>query len=130
MGLHSTNDQALMMKRYKTIAGLKNINELADRIEIDFNKLDSVSAGHLRDAIYKSLNSFIISNENLSEEKIEYIKSLMKQSTCNRIDIDYAKLDKGDESQLLAYGLKMSIQNVLSDRKATIYRDMTLNGHY
>ena len=54
--IHATNNQSAKMKEYKAVAALKNLNYIADRIEINYNKLDSKSAGFLKDNITYTLN--------------------------------------------------------------------------
>jgi len=126
---HIGNSQSVIMRKYKIIASLKNINQASDRLEINYSVLDSESVGALKQTIANVLKGFD-DIEEISEEKRKYIKTLKKQNMGYKVDIDYAKLDENNENLLLAYTLKTSIQKTLSERKAIIYRDMTLNSNY
>jgi len=125
---HIGNGQSAIMRKYKIIASLKNINQASDRLEINYGVLDSESTGALKQTIANVLKSF--DDLEISDEKRKYIETLKKQNMGYKVDIDYSKLDESNEDLLLAYTLKTSIQKVLSERKAIIYRDMTLNTNY
>ena len=127
--MHSSNSQDQKMKEYKAVAALININNVADRIEINYTRLDSVSAGRLKDTIAKTLHGFSLIDEITGDTK-EYIAKLSKQNTTSSIDIDFAKLDKDNEELLLAYQLKSAIKEVLTERKRAIYTSLTLNTNY
>ena len=124
---HVGNDQDLVMKQYKTVSSLKNINELADRIEIDYNKLDTITRGDLKETIANVLHGFK-NLDNLPEETKKYVDDLIKQNMTYKIDIDYSKID--NEELLTAFILKKKIQQTLEDRKHAIYTNMTLNANY
>ena len=126
---HIGNPQSVIMRKYKIIASLKNINQASNRLEINYGVLDSESVGALKQTIANVLKGFDDMKE-ISEEKRKYIKTLKKQNMGYKVDIDYDKLDENNENLLLAYTLKTSIQKTLSERKAIIYRDMTLNTNY
>ncbi len=125
--LHTTNNQSDKMKEYKTIAALKNLNDAADRIEINYNKLDSKSAGFLKDNIAYTLNK-ITNLPEVKPEVLEYAEKLKKQNMTYIIDIDYAKIDDPDFST--AFILKQSIQETLTKRKKDLYLSLTLNANY
>lgn len=126
---HIGNSQSAVMRKYKIIASLKNINQASDRLEINYGVLDSESVGELKQTIANVLKGFDDMKE-ISEEKKKYIETLKKQNMGYKVDIDYSKLDENNEDLLLAYTLKTSIQKTLTERKAIIYRDMTLNANY
>lgn len=125
---HSGMYQSAGMRKYKAVTALKNINTLADRIDIKFDTLDSVTSGELKQVIAENLHKF--TELDVNEEKMTYLKSLIKQNMGNRIDIDYAKLDEGSEDLLMAYVMKTEIQKVLTERKGILYRDLVLNANY
>ena len=125
--LHATNSQSAKIKEYKTIAALKNLNDAADRIEINYNKLDSKSAGALKDVIAFTLNK-ITNTEGVKPEVLEYAEKLKKQNMTYTVDIDYAKID--DEDYSTSYILKSAIQDTLIKRKKDLYVSLTLNTNY
>lgn len=125
---HSGLNQSVGMRKYKAVTALKNLNTLADRIEINYNNLDTVTAGDLKQTISQTLHNF--TELEVNEDKMKYIRSLIKQNMTYKIDIDYAKLDEDTEDLLLAYTLKTEIQKVLTARKGILYRDLILNANY
>lgn len=125
--LHTTNCQSSKMKEYKAVAALKNLNNIADRIEINYNKLDSKSAGLLKDTIASTLNK-LTNTDGVNPDVIKYAEALKKQNMTYIIDIDYAKLDDPDYST--AYILKQAIQEALTKRKRELYTSLTLNANY
>lgn len=125
--IHATNNQHDKMKEYKTIAALKNLNDAADRIEINYNKLDSKSAGALKDTIANTLRK-ITDIDDLNPKVKEYAEKLKKQNMTYSIDIDYSKID--DQEYSTAYLLKLAIQKALTDRKRELYVSLTLNANY
>lgn len=125
--LHATNNQSSKMKEYKTIAALKNLNNMADRIEINYNKLDSLSAGFLKDKIAYTLNK-ITQIPELNPDVLKYAEQLKKQNMTYLIDIDYSKID--DQEFSTAYILKQAIQETLTKRKKELYVSLILNANY
>ncbi len=125
--IHATNNQHDKMKEYRAISSLKNLNDAADRIEINYNRLDSKSAGLLKDTIANTLRK-ITDLEDLKPEIKEYAEKLKKQNMTYSIDIDYAKIDDQDLST--AYILKQAIQEALMQRKKDLYLSLTLNANY
>ena len=125
--IHATNNQHDKMREYRAIASLKNLNDAADRIEINYNRLDSKSAGLLKDTIAYTLRK-ITDLEDLKPETREYAEKLKKQNMTYTIDIDYEKIDDQDLST--AYILKQAIQEALMQRKKDLYLSLTLNTNY
>ena len=125
--IHATNNQHDKMREYRAITSLKNLNDVADRIEINYNRLDSKSAGLLKDTIAYTLRK-ITDLEDLKPEIKEYAEKLKKQNMTYSIDIDYAKIDDQDLST--AYILKQAIQEALMQRKKDLYLSLTLNANY
>lgn len=123
---HIGNNQSLIMKQYKAVSSLRNLNEAADRIEIDYSTLDTVTKGELKDTIANTLHKFL--DLELPEETKTYIRSVIKQNMTYKVDIDYAKID--NEQEMTAFLLKKNIQQVLASRKHSIYTSMTLNANY
>ena len=121
-----SNNQTLLMKQYKQVVALQNLNKAADTITIHCESLDSKTRGLLKDTIAKILHEY--SELDLSPTTMKYIKDKIKQNMSGYIDIDYGKID--DEQYMLAYNLKNKIQNVLAERKKDIYVSLTLNGNY
>ena len=123
---HATNNQSLKLRQWKAVVALKNLNDASDVIEIDYKRLDSVTVGTLKDRIANALESYL--NEDISSNIIAYIKQLQKANMGNTITIDYSKID--DEKLMLAYSLKVAINEVLIDRQRNIYTSLTLNTNY
>lgn len=121
-----SNNQTLLMKQYKQVVALKNLNQAADTITIHYENLDSKTRGLLKDTIAKTLHEYSLLD--LSPITMKYINEKIKQNMTGYIDIDYAKID--DEQHMLAYKLKNNIQNVLTERKKDIYVSLTLNSNY
>lgn len=126
MGPHTSNSQSLISRQYKAVTSLKNINEISDVIDIDYDNLDSKSAGELKDTITNALRSYI--DLDITPEVKSYIKKLQKMNATNKIIIDYSKID--DVQLMLAYTFKTTIQNVLAKRQKEIYSSMILNTNY
>lgn len=126
MGPHTSNSQSLISRQYKAVTSLKNINEISDVIDIDYDNLDSKSAGELKDTITNALRSYI--DLDITPEVKSYIKKLQKMNATNKIIIDYSKID--DVQLMLAYTFKTTIQNVLTKRQKEIYSSMILNTNY
>lgn len=125
--IHATNCQSSKMREYKAVAALKNLNDAADRIEINYDRLDSKSAGALKDKIASTLNK-ITDTEDVNPEVKAYAEQLKKQNMTYSIDIDYSKIDDPDHST--AFILKQAIQVVLIARKRELYLSLTLNANY
>ena len=123
---HATNNQSLKLRQWKAVVALKNLNDASDVIEIDYKRLDSVTVGTLKDRIANALESYL--KEDISSNIIAYIKQLQKANMGNTITIDYSKID--DEKLMLAYSLKVAINEVLIDRQRNIYTSLTLNTNY
>ena len=123
---HATNNQSLKLRQWKAVVALKNLNDASDVIEIDYKRLDSVTVGMLKDRIANALESYL--KEDISSYIISYIKQLQKANMGNSITIDYSKID--DEKLMLAYSLKVAINEVLIDRQRNIYTSLTLNTNY
>ena len=123
---HATNNQSLKLRQWKAVVALKNLNDASDVIEIDYKRLDSVTVGTLKDRIANALESYL--NEDISSNIIAYIKQRQKANMGNTITIDYSKID--DEKLMLAYSLKVAINEVLIDRQRNIYTSLTLNTNY
>lgn len=120
-----SNSQSLMSRQYKAVTSLKNINEISDVIDINYDTLDSKSAGELKDTITNALRSYI--DLDITPEVKSYIKKLQRMNVTNKITIDYSKID--DMQLMLAYTFKTTIQNVLTKRQKEIYSSMILNAN-
>lgn len=114
-----------MNRQYKAVTSLKNINEISDVIDINYDTLDSKSAGELKDTITNALRSYI--DLDITPEVKSYIKKLQRMNVTNKITIDYSKID--DMQLMLAYTFKTTIQNVLTKRQKEIYSSMILNAN-
>lgn len=123
---HATNNQADIMKKYRYIVALKNLNEAADVLHIDYRRMDIVSAGKLKDGIAKTLSGF--KDLDLPEETMKYVFIVTKQNMGSSVTIDFAKLD--NEHCMTANLLKQTISKVLADRKNAVYNNMIRNTNW
>lgn len=123
---HATNNQSIKLRQWKAVVALKNLNDASDIIEINYNRLDSVTRGMLKDRITNALNNYL--KEDISSNIKAYIKILLKSNMGNSITIDYSKID--DEKLMLAYSLKVAINEILIERQRALYTSLTLNTNY
>lgn len=124
---HIGNNQSEAMRQYKAVVALKNLNEAADRIEINYDNLDTLTAGEIKQTIANTLHGFM-NIESIPEETKKYIDSLIRQNMTYKIDIDYSKID--NEEVCTAFILKKNINQKLDDRKHSLYLNLTLNANY
>lgn len=125
-GMHSAQYQSDANKKYKRIASLINIVEASDTIHIDYTKLDSKTAGAVKDTIANVLHKDL--ELEIKDDTKKYIEKVFKENMTTGVSIDFAKID--DEELMLAYGLKREILDTLRERKREIYFDMSRGSNY
>lgn len=116
-----SNDIAI---KYLKVNDLKKSNFSTPVITFNYNSLDTITQGKLKDAIAAKINCFLKEYE-LSEDLIKILKLIFKSNSSNICTIEYEKIKKLDEN--IEDSLRQTVQTILNKRASELYFNMMQN---
>lgn len=121
MLLNQTN---AIKDKYNVVNSLRNINACDEAITIEYNKLDTITAGQLKEKISQALNEYEAAyRDKMTVATKKYIKQLQQLNACSKFTIEYKKF----ENDMIARQFREAIQFVFINRCRELYLSMTLN---